>query len=430
MAQASASGWNASHGPTGSSAFAASGLIWPLFLLVAIFNVALPKGGIMVYGLPVTWGYMLIALVGALAGISVIRRRDLQIAPIVQTFGLFLPLAVIVYYKAVQYNLSAAGWIPFAVIFGLFPVLILTAIGPQLERIRTADIARAIRPMIRFAVAWGLMNFVLFLLTREIIEIPYVTVNIGDVGEILSKNNLRSGGLMKLVSTYNNGNVFGACMVMLMPLYLYFEHRKIWRALFIVALILTLSRTAWFSMSAAFIMMALAGQIRLNRTGVWVSVAAAVCVLLVLLPLMGWSSANLIDDRLGGRLVYLQDLKISFFGAERIVIPEVVYFGLLQSFGLFGFVLSLCALGFGAAFGIGHWQQLGRLRQAAVVGVLSYLAVCAMDGAMLYPPVFPIFLFLNALIYRRGYVPAADRSADIAQRFGKRPPGLTPVHLR
>ena len=430
MAQAPSSGWSASRDPEGLSAFAASGLIWPLFVLVAIFNLALPKGGIMVYRLPVTWGYLLIALVGALAGIAVIRRRNLQIAPIVQTFGLFLPLGVIVYYKAVQYNLPAAGWIPFAVIFGLFPILILIAIGPQLERIRTADMARAIRPMIRFAVAWGLMNFVLFLLTREIIEIPYVTVNIGDVGEILSKNNLRSGGLMKLVSTYNNGNVFGACMVMLMPLYLYFEHRKIWRALFIVAVILTLSRTAWFSMSAAFIMMALAGQIRLNRSGVWISVAAAVCVLLAVMPLMGWSSANLIDDRLGGRLEYLRDLKISFFGAERIVIPEVVYFGLLQSFGLFGFVLSLGALGFGAGFGIAHWQQLSRLRQAAVIGVLSYLAAAAMDGALLYPPVFPIFLFLNALIYRRGFVPVADRSTDIAQRFGKRSPGLAPVHLR
>ncbi|QNE05547.1 hypothetical protein [Croceicoccus marinus] len=61
MARAASSGWSASHGLTGSSAFAASGLIWPLFLLGAIFNVALPKGGIIVYGLPVTLGYMLIA---------------------------------------------------------------------------------------------------------------------------------------------------------------------------------------------------------------------------------------------------------------------------------------------------------------------------------------------------------------------------------
>ncbi len=401
-----------------------------MFLLVAIFNLALPKGGIMIYRFPLTWGYLLIAVVGAMASIAVIRKRNLQIAPIIQTFGLFLPLAVIVYYKAVHYNLPSVGWIPFAVIFGLFPILILIAIGPQLERIRAADMARAIRPMIRFAVAWGLMNFFLFILTREIIEIPYLTVNIGDVGEVLSKNNLRSGGLMKLVSTYNNGNIFGACMVMIMPLYLYFEHRKIWRALFIVAIILTLSRTAWFSMTAAFIMMALAGQIRLNRAGVWISAAAAVCVLLVLLPVMGWSSANLIDDRLGGRLTYLQDLKLSFFGADRINIPEVVYFGLLQSFGLFGLVISLCALGFGAGFGIMHWQQLSRLRQAAVVGVLAYLAAATMDGAMLYPPVFPIFLFLNALIYRRGYVPVADHSAGITPRSASRASGLVPAPLR
>ncbi|WP_230292259.1 hypothetical protein [Croceicoccus sp. Ery5] len=361
----------------------------------------------MVEKFPVTWGYLLIGLSGAMAAIAIIRKRDLQLAPIVQTGALFLPLAAMVYFKAQQYNLPSSRWIPFTVIFGLLPILILVAITPQLERIRTADMARAIRPMIRFAVVWGLMNFVLFIFTRDIIEIPYLTVNIEDAGTILSKNNLRSGWLMKLVSTYNNGNIFGVCMIMMMPVYLYFEDKKIWRALFIVAIICTLSRTSWFAMVAVFILMAFSGQIRLNRTGVWVAVGAAFCVFLVILPLLGWTSANLIDDRLGGRMTYLRELNITLFGAEEIYIPEVVYYGLLQSFGLFGLILALAAMGYGIGFGLMHWGQLNGLRRAAVVGALGYCAAAAMDGAMMYPPVFPIFLFLNALIYRRGYFPAA-----------------------
>lgn len=398
------------HGSDGQSAFEASGLIWPLFLLVATFNLAFPKGGVMFEGFPITWGYILIGLAGSLGAITVIRKRNLQIAPIIQTGALFVPIAAIVYFKARQFNLPSAGWVPFAAIFGLFPILILVAIGPQLERIRAVDIARAIRPLIRFAVVWGLMNFVLYILIRDIVEVPYLTVNAGDTASILSKNNLRSGGLMKLVSTYNNGNIFGVCMVMLMPLYLYFEHKKIWRALFVVAIFCTLSRTAWFSMAASFIIMALSGQIRLNRTGVWVSLGAALCIFLMILPLLGWTSANLIDERLGGRMVYLQDMTLSIFGSERIYIPEVVYFGLLQSFGLFGLVISLGALGFGVGFGLTRWKQLNGLSRAAVAGVLTYLIAAMMDGAILYPPVFPIFLFLNALIYRRGYLQEASAS--------------------
>lgn len=388
--------------PGNDSAFAASGLIWPLFVLVMTFNIALPKGGIRLYDFPITWGYLLIGIVGGLSALNALRSRNLAVAPMVQAFILFLPLAAIVYFKAEHYSLPPTSWVQYVVLFGIFPGLIIVAMSSQLERIRTKDIARALRPMVRFAVVWGLMNFVLFALTREIIEIPFLTVNASEVGMTLSKNNLR-GGLMKLVSTYNNGNIFGVCMVMLMPLYFYIESKNLWRSLFVLAIFCTLSRTAWFSMTATFILMVLSGQIRINRSSVWISAAAAFGVLLVILPSLGWSSANLIDDDLGGRLSYLQGLELSFFGGDRVAIPEVVYFGLLQSFGLLGFVLAIAALCYGIGYGVFHWLELSQVRRAAVVGALSYLAASVMDGAIMFPPVFPIFLFLNALIYRTGY---------------------------
>ena len=129
--------------------------------------------------------------------------------------------------------------------------------------------------------------------------------------------------------------------------------------------------------------------------------------------MLGWTSANFIDDRLGGRLDYLKKLEVTFLGQDSITIPEIVYFGLLQSYGLIGLVIALAALSYGAIYGLAHWGGLSQMRRSAVLGVMTYLFACTMDGAFVFPPVFPLFLFVNALIYRRGYrvaqrlVPAA-----------------------
>ena len=85
-------------------------------------------------------------------------------------------------------------------------------------------------------------------MTGKMIEIPYLTVNIADYGLDENKYNLRFGFLMKLVSTYSNGNVYGAATVILLPLFDQIESKKAFRALVRVALFLTLSRTAWFAL--------------------------------------------------------------------------------------------------------------------------------------------------------------------------------------
>ena len=141
--------------------------------------------------------------------------------------------------------------------------------------------------------------------------------------------------------------------------------------------------------------MVISGQIRVNRMSVWVSLGAAICVFLAILPMLGWTSANLIDDRLGGRLDYLKKLEVTFLGQDSITIPEIVYFGLLQSYGLIGLVIALAALSYGAIYGLAHWGGLSQMRRSAVLGVMTYLFACTMDGAFVFPPVFPLFLFVT-----------------------------------
>ncbi|MFD2579036.1 hypothetical protein ACFSTD_11345 [Novosphingobium colocasiae] len=114
----------------------------------------------------------------------------------------------------------------------------------------------------------GLMNFVLYPIIKNIIQIPYVTVNVADYGTIFLRNNTR-GPFLKLLSTYNNGNLYGDCMLMLAPIYFLYERSRVWMLMLIAALVCTLSRTVWIGMLAVAGLMMLTGQVNLRRASLW-----------------------------------------------------------------------------------------------------------------------------------------------------------------
>src|SRR5690606_25097688 len=102
--------------------------------------------------------------------------------------------------------------------------------------------------------------------------------NAGDVGALEGKH-IDRGGIFKLISTYNNGNIFGICMVMLLPLYACLE-RRTWPQLVVkAALVLTLSRTVWAGLIAYEVLHRLyVRRVTWRTLGVmaaWVAVAAA-----------------------------------------------------------------------------------------------------------------------------------------------------------
>lgn len=219
---------------------------------------------------------------------------------------------------------------------------------------------------------------------------------------------------MKLVSTYNNGNIFGVCMITLGPVYLYAEKSRAWKGAFLLAILLTLSRSAWFGMGVMAGVMVVTRQLRINRGYVWVAAIGAVGGVLILLPLLGWTPANLFDSNLGGRFYQFEELVFTWLGAPRIRIAEIIYLGLLQSFGLLGFLGVMLALVFPLLTQGPRLYQLPMLRRAALGGIVCYLMTAASDGAFIFPPVLAIFLFMGALAYRRGYRRAAS-SVSIVQ---------------
>lgn len=331
-------------------------LFYIFFVLLLVFNVALPKGGIAVGNTPITFGYLLIAATAPVGLLGVLLSR-LASPPAMLNFILgYIPIASLAILK-IMYGGSTSALMIYAVVLVAMPAVMFIVFAPYMELLTEEQIGRPIVWCIRFAVLWGLMNFLIFAFTRTLVEVQYLTVNPLDAGEIYSKNN-RRGILMKLVSTYNNGNLYGVCMGMMAPIYFYFEKSRVFIGAFCLAMLLTLSRTVWFGMIFIGALMAMLGLLRAERPVIWYIAIALALMGLALLPLMGWTADRVVETDLGGRMMYWDELELSAFGSDTVRISEVLYAGLLQSFGILGAILALFAFAFPIIFGIANIHQL------------------------------------------------------------------------
>lgn len=369
------------------------------FVVLIVLNVSFPKAGIKVAGLPLTWGYFAIAFFGLIAALTFPSQKAPRVAPAIQMGLGFLPLSLLVVVKLLDPEGVVRVNLIWLVNFFILPFTILILFARNLELIPDQKLARVFTLCVRFIVAWGIMNFILYATTKETFDIPYVTVNADDL-DVFSKNN-RRGGLMKLVSTYNNGNIFGACALLLGPLYLACEPDKKWRGLFILAIVLTLSRTAWFGLGCMLGIMTLTGQMKWNRASIWVMIGAVAVMFPFLFGWMNWTAGNLLEANLGGRGYQVERLRLSAFGTPSVKVLELVYVTLLQSFGLAGFVAVVVALFTPVFYGVALFRQLSKIQKAALAGISTYLIIAAIDGAFLLIPVIAQYLFVCAILYRK-----------------------------
>ncbi|CAN5272313.1 hypothetical protein BH10PSE15_BH10PSE15_18970 [soil metagenome] len=378
----------------------ASAIYWA-YVLLAIFNIASPKAGIEVFGLPLTFGYILLAVIAPIALVGLIGRPTLSAASI-GNFVAYLIVGLIGVYKTYLYGAAAFSVVLNLALFIALPMIMLVAFSAYLEYLTEKQIGEVLRWCMRFVIAWGLMNFVLYALFKYIVVIEYLTTNASEAAGVIGRNN-RRGDLMKLVSTYNNGNIFGVCMIMLGPIYLYFEKSRAWALAFLIAVVLSLSRATWLGLLIIGMLMALTGQIRLSRGYFWLAMTGSIVLAVIMAAWIGWSVDSFTDPTLHHRIDQWTDLTLLPFGENTFRIAEILYAGLLRSFGVIGFLIALVALLFPVGYALGHYAQMSVLRRAAMVGCIGYLIVAFVDAAFVVPPTIVIFLFASALVYRRGF---------------------------
>lgn len=388
------------------------------FVLLVLFVVVFPKGGVKPAGIPLTWGYMLIALAAAasLASLASPGRRAAA------AYGWTLPFQAIVVPLCIAAAMGARGsglGYVFSTLlnFAVFPFVFYILFSGKLRRLAPTVLARALVWAVRAIAVYGLVLFGVKVTTGSFIEIPYLTVNVGDVGELeATKMIMRTGEISKLISTYNNGNIYGICLGMMLPLYLLFERSRVFQVVVWLSLFFTISRTAWFGGLFLIVLLYFIGDRptprRLAQGVVLVAVGAA--AISFLLDAIGRDVAYLFDPTLGGRTVKYDELwpappllptgDVGGFG-------EIPYLGVLKLYGLVGLLAFLPLLV--APPLIGMTARGGRhpVRVAARRGLYAYLFMALSDGAILLIPVMAIFHFV-ALLALEGHVVETRRPRE------------------
>lgn len=372
--------------------------VWLTILL--FYAIALPKGGIKAAGVPLTIGYVLTVLLMATAllrssGLSVSLDRLLAFAPCA-LLGLWSALLVRFNgTESVGFTISYFVSVLYLPLFGLvfFSPLILDDHGDRIER--------TIVWAIRFVIVYGIFLFVYKQATGKWIEIPLVTVNAADVGQLDDKY-INRGGVFKLISTYNNGNIFGVSIATIAPIYLRLENKRFMSWLLYAALFLTLSRTVWIATIIVIVVRSLSKGIRpLSLLYLAIGLLVAGATVVGLLDAIGVDMSFLVDSNLGGRasqLDYLNDVRI--IPQEPVdALPEIVYLGIIRYFGLLGLLLFVAHLV--APSVILHLQKVRlfseRKASACLQGLLIYTIIAGADAAFSFIPVMMVFWMVAGL---------------------------------
>src|ERR1700748_2899829 len=229
--------------------FGSSILEWFAYSL-AVFLILFPKGGFKAGPIPLTWGYGLLGF-AILLGLPfwLIRRSTcIPRASVVAWLCLF-PVQLLFLYTLPVNGIEDFGFaISDIVAFFVLPFAFLVIFPQFLPRIRMGRLIILARWLIFLAAAYGIFLFAWHIRTGSYIEIPFLTVNVGDLGTLEDKFNDRPGGLFKLISTYNNGNQYGVATLLLLPLFDIVERNYLRKLVVWTALMLTLSRTVWIGL--------------------------------------------------------------------------------------------------------------------------------------------------------------------------------------
>jgi hypothetical protein len=370
-----------------------------VLVLAIIFNIALPKGGFDVVGIPITWGYIILFVIiffTLLKGLLLTKIGTYRF----QAYLLSLPFTIcfISYLFYVEkFSLGGGFLISCIISFVFFPMIFLLFFEEWIKKIiKDFDFFHKILlRTILFISVFGIILFFYKIITGVAFEIPYLTVNIKDYGLLNSKHNNRGGGIFKLISTYSNGNIFGVCMLFLLP----FTKNHKWHKTFLkLAMILTLSRTVWAGLIIYEIISYRKHFVKMALTGSGVAIA----LVFVLVFVLGKDMSYLLDPTLGGRLngSFFQKIHLFFYDLDFKGIAEMTYKGILEQMGIVGFILFI--IHFFSSLIVNQFYKLSQYQneyqKQLKVGILTYLIVAFVDGAYVLIPVSLFLWFFNSLI--------------------------------
>lgn len=376
----------------------------PLLLLVG-FILVFPKAGFKVGDVPITFGYLVLGVVAVFVlAFNIVSGRICRLSRTRWiAFGAMLPFSCIVT-VTIHFN----GYDGFGFLLSLFvslvfvPTFFIFVLAPQLENVDLDRLLNMLRVGVYVVAVYGIFLFIYKFYTGSFIEVPYLTVNASDVGTLEDKY-IDRGGVFKLISTYNNGNIYGVSLLILLPLYALVE-RSPYRLLIVkTSLLLTLSRTVWIGLLLHEILNRLyVSRVSLkNILGLVAGISLVLLGVFLSLWLIGVDASFLFDPNLGGRSHLLSETSASLYALKPFKdIKEIVYISVLNGFGLVGLFAFVFLMMSPLVLHFLQWTKHGRsaYKRSLALGMVLYLILAGSDGAILYIPVMAFYWFVASLL--------------------------------
>ncbi len=384
---------------------------WCACLLVLLL-VLFPKGGIRLAGLPITWGYILLAaLVPPAAAVRFLAMPLVFPRRVLGVVLLLLPMQACFLYAGYFYGVINLNFTfsTFVALFAL-PWIFLLLFGPFYPSVDGQRTRIWFCNCIFYAAVWGIVLFVVYPLAHRTLEIPFITVNAGDYGTVASGKDNARGMFLKLVSTYNNGNIYGVATLLLLPLFVRLESRGWRRGVVRLAVLLTLSRTVWAGLVLNELLSLVPPLFRQIRTFPLLYLrevrrrllAVALVFGAVLLVTLRLSNVSFLFDRTLGNRVGQVDAAssvVTFFPEHPLYgFGEVLYASAVQYWGLTGLVSFTLIMVSPLLVVLWNGDAVrSPLRRAALKALLVYAVMAASDGALDFIPVMAFYWFVYSV---------------------------------
>ncbi|MBS0648447.1 MAG: hypothetical protein JSS10_04380 [Verrucomicrobia bacterium] len=369
--------------------------------LLVLFLLVFPKGGFKIAEVPLTWGYLLLALTSLyhfLRNHLAISSSHLRVLLALLPFQL-LSLGLF-FIQGINHSGFALAFITH---FFLLPFLMFALLSKFMQNFDLQFFIPLFKKSLLFISVYGIFLFFYRIGTGNFLLIPFLTSNFHDIDSIEIAKCIARGDLFKLFSTYGNGNLYGICLLMLLPLYQLVEESFLKRSIVKLSLLLTLSRTVWIGLLLEEIFRHLYIQKPTSSTLTKLASRLLAIGLMIGLGLayLNYDLSFIFDPTLGGRSELLNVFsEWTWIVAEPFEgISEIVYLSVLKSFGLIGLIFFLVAITSPLWVYVFFTKtQTTPLQRSLITGLCVYLFISCSDGAILYIPVMVFYWFLSSLL--------------------------------
>lgn len=438
--------WRAPAAAHRKSSIARSSSFIVLLLYAAVaFHVAFPKGGFLWRNIPITWadatfGLVLVALVYRIKG----SAKSLTLAKIVMALVIFSAAYFSFRILAQEgfvlrfINSTDIGYIVPLCVYPLILIAMLQVVDTDLRQQRLVKL-----------VCLGVAVILLYGLAQKVLGadrtvIPGLTANSAAANNPLylamRYNAIDAAGDLKLTSTYQNGNLLGINLLLLLPLAIAVTRRKWFRVFLVAAGIFALaycgSRAVWVGTLTLALVWIYFGVKRLSaKIGMLTAIAGAILIFVFFVPIGRTRVLSLVGTgnltSWGGRIEpasillseSLKDANVRafFLGPDQRQMTnigeqgghayEILYLAIFQIAGVLGILVWLAPLVL--AIAAIYKYRADPIERAILISLLAYLVSAIAEGAFWLPPTsFNLYMIVGLGLLRYQSLKRREQSAD------------------